>query len=131
MAFAEARAALHEGRLDDAVAAADWKGRPPKTYTAYIVALAAELAVVTGAPDAADRVAAARDLVDDNPWALACLLRAQARLHDDAETMRAALDAFDEVDARYEWAVTALLVGGPVADEGRATLARLGVSTPG
>jgi hypothetical protein len=94
------------------------------------LALAAELAVLTGAPDARDRITAARRVVDENPWALACLLRAEGRLDGDPVTMRAALDAFNELDARYEWAVTALLVGGDVAEEGRATLARLGVSAP-
>ena len=131
MAFAVARAAVHEGRLEDAARAVDdWNGQPPKTYTAYLLALAAELAVLTGAPDARDRITSARRSVDENPWALACLLRAEARLDGDPATLRLALDAFNELDARYEWAVTALLMGGDVADEGRATLARSGVSTP-
>jgi hypothetical protein len=130
MAFAAARPAFHEGRLDDAVrAAGGWDYECPNAYTAYTVALAAELAVVTGAPDAVDRVAAADALVDENAWARACLLRAEGRLHADPERLRAALDAFDALDARFEWAVTALLLGGEAA-AGRAALADMGVSAP-
>jgi predicted ATPase/DNA-binding CsgD family transcriptional regulator len=132
VAFAMARVAMHEGRLHDALdAIAGWDATSSSGYSAYAAALDAELAVVADHDDAAERIAAARARVDENAWAQACLLRAEARLHDDADLMRAALAAFDEIDARFEWAVTTQLVGGEVADEGRSVLDDLGVAPPG
>ena len=123
VAFADARVALHEGRIDHAVrATAGWDPAPPNGYVAFVVALDAELAALTGAADAADRLATAHRMVDENAWARACLLRGEARLSGDDVALRGALDLFDEVEARFEWAVTALLAGGTTADEGRAVL---------
>jgi hypothetical protein len=131
MAFASARAALHDGRLDDALAAiARWDATIPSGYLGYAAALDAELAVIAGLDDAAARIAAARDRVDENAWGQACLLRAEARLTGDQAMLRAALDAFDAIDARFEWAVTALLAGDPLAAEARAALADMGAAPP-
>jgi predicted ATPase/DNA-binding CsgD family transcriptional regulator len=135
-AFATARIAFHEGRLDDALAAiADWEPADPSGYVGYYMgypdALGAELAVVAGHDGAADRIATARDRSGENSWARACLLRAEGRLRSDPDLLRAALTAFDEIDSRFEWAITALLVGGDVAADGRAALAELGVALPG
>jgi hypothetical protein len=110
---------------------ATWDPAVPSGYIGYAAAIDAELAVVAGLEDAAERIAAARALVEENAWGLACLLRAEARLSGDPAAMRAALDAFDSVDARFEWAVTALLAGGELAAHGRAVLADLGASPPG
>ncbi len=130
-AFATARVALHEGRIEDALAAVDgfgtaWSG----PYIGYATAIAAEIAVVAGADDAADRVTRARADLAENHWSHACLLRAEARLHRDPSRMRAALDAFDAIDARFEWAVTGLLVGGEMADQALAALADIGAAPP-
>jgi hypothetical protein len=130
-AFAAARIALHEGRVDDAVRiAAGWDPAPPNGYLAFVVALDAELAALTGAADAADRLTAAHATVDENAWARACLLRGEARLTGEGAALRRALDLFDEIGARFEWAVTALLAGGATAEEGRAVLEALGVTPP-
>jgi hypothetical protein len=132
MAFAAGRAALHDGRLGDALEAVDsWDPTAVSGYAGYIAALDAELAVVAGADDAAERIAAARGLVEENVWGRACLLRAEARLSGEPAAMRAALDAFDEIDARFEWAVTAVLAGEPLASQGRSVLADLGAGPPG
>ena len=81
VAFADARVALHQGRVDDAVrAAVGWDPAPPNGYLTFVVALDAELAALTGAADAAERLAAAHEMVDENAWARACLLRGEARL---------------------------------------------------
>jgi hypothetical protein len=131
MAFAAARAEFHDGRVDDALAAiARWDPAVASGYIGYAVALGAELAVVAGLDDAADRIAAARGRVDENAWGLACLLRAEARLTGDPATLRAALDAFDAIDARFEWAITALLAGDPLAAEGRSALSDMGATLP-
>jgi hypothetical protein len=58
------------------------------------------------------------------------LLRADARLTGDPATLRAALDAFDAIDARFEWAVTALLAGDPLAAQARSVLAEVGAAPP-
>jgi hypothetical protein len=44
--------------------------------------------------------------------------------------VRAALTAFDEISARFEWAVTGLLAGGEAAARAEATLADLGATAP-
>jgi predicted ATPase/DNA-binding CsgD family transcriptional regulator len=131
MAFTSGRLALHQGRLDDARSAiAAWDPSYPGPHFAYSTALAAEIAVIAKAPDAPEQLDAARARVELNPWAAACLLRAEARLQSDGALLRAALDAFDEIGARFEWAVTAMLLDGAVADEGRALLEELGATLP-
>ena len=129
--FTRARLSLHEGRLDDGLAAiAAWDRDQPTPYLAYSTSLAVELAVVTGAGDAEQQLAAARAEIDENAWGHACLLRAEARLRSDPALLQASLDAFDEIDARFEWAITALLAGGELADRGRTTLTELGATLP-
>ena len=131
MAFADARVAFHQGRLDDALTViTDWDKTVPSAYIAYCAALHAELAAVAGLPEAAELLVASRARVDENVWGNACLLRAEARLTGDPALMQAALRAFDELDARFEWAVTGLLVGGETAREAEATLADLGAAIP-
>jgi predicted ATPase/DNA-binding CsgD family transcriptional regulator len=137
-AFSEARIALHQGRIDAAmIAVADlplgqepWYGRP-RWYSArpYAWAIAAEVAVVAGLPDAADRLAAAAPAGDENYWAAACLARAAGRLHRDQEALARSLAGWEGIDARFERACTLLLVDGR-AGEGRAELAALGCQPP-
>ncbi|MGH9213382.1 MAG: ATP-binding protein [Acidimicrobiales bacterium] len=131
MAFATARVALHEGRLDDALGCfADLDPGRGLAYLGYALALKAELTVVAGLAEASDALVSARSRIDEHAWANACLLRAEARLDGDPATMQAALDAFDDLDSRFEWAVTALLVGGDTAERARTTFAELGTSPP-
>jgi hypothetical protein len=137
-AFSEARIALHQGRIDEAVAAVaglplgqePWYGRP-RWYSArpYAWAIAAEVAIVAGLPDAADRLAAAAPAGEENYWAAACLARAAGRLNGDHGALARSLAGWEGIDARFERACTLLLMDGR-ADEGRAELATLGCQPP-
>ena len=91
-AFTDSRVALHHGRHDQAAAALAGLGigerpwydsTPHWDYDAYAWALAAEVAVIAGLPDATQRLAAAAPAAQENLWAAACLARASGRLHDD------------------------------------------------
>jgi hypothetical protein len=136
--FSDARIALHQGRIDAAVAAvADlpigmepWYGTP-RWYSArpYAWAIAAEVAIVAGSPGAADRLAAAAPAGEENYWAAACLARAAGRLHRDNAAITESLALWEKIDARFERACTLLLLDGH-ADEARAELAELGCRPP-
>jgi len=136
--FSDARIALHEGHIDEAVAAvADlplgvepWYGTP-RWYAArpYAWAIAAEVAIVAGLPDAADRLAAAAPAGAENYWAAACLARASGRLTGDPGALRQSLAGWERIEARFEQACTLLLLDGH-ADEGRAELRALGCHPP-
>ncbi len=87
-AFTDARIALHEGRIEAALAAVTgvagqeqpWYDTP-RWYSLrpYAWAIAAETAVVARLPDAASRLAAAAPAGAENYWAAACLARAAGR----------------------------------------------------
>jgi predicted ATPase len=102
-------------------------------YHAYAVAAVAELAVVAGRPDAAERLAAAESVAASHAWAAACLARAAGRLHSDQDALAAAVAGFERIGARFERAATLLLLPRRAAG-GRAELAELGmpehVATP-
>ena len=137
-AFSDARIALHQGRIDAAVVAVAGlpRGRrcgtaTPHWYSArpYAWAIAAEVAVVAGLPDAADRLAAAAPAGEENYWAAACLARAAGRLNGDHGALARSLAGWEGIDARFERACTLVLMDGR-ADEGRAELATLGCQPP-
>jgi hypothetical protein len=88
-AFTDARVAAHTGRYGDApgLAAAALTSFPEKWWLAYAHAAGAELAVVAGLPDAAERLAAAESAAAENDWASACLARATARHTGDPRLM--------------------------------------------
>jgi hypothetical protein len=90
-------------------------------YHAYAVAAHAELAVVAGRPDAAERLAAAAPATAGHAWATACLARATGRLHGDEDALAAAVAGFERIGARFERAATLLLLPDRAA-EGRAEL---------
>ena len=137
-AFSEARIALHQGRIDAAVAAVaglplgrePWYGAP-RWYSArpYAWAIAAEVAIVAGLSEAADWLAAAAPAGEENYWAAACLARAAGRLDGDQGALARSLAGWEGIDARFERACTLLLMDGR-ADEGRAELAVLGCQPP-
>jgi predicted ATPase/DNA-binding CsgD family transcriptional regulator len=137
--FSDARIALHQGRIEEAAAAvADlplgvepWYG-PPRWHSArpYAWAIAAEVAIVAGLPDAADLLKAAEPAGAENYWAAACLARAAGRLHGDDAALTESLAGWEKIDARFERACTLLLLDGK-ADEGRAELRALGCQPPG
>jgi predicted ATPase/DNA-binding CsgD family transcriptional regulator len=137
-AFSEARIALHLGRVDEAAAAVaalplgqePWYGTP-HWYSArpYAWAIAAEVAIVAGLPDAAERLAAAAPAGEENHWAAACLARAAGRLSGDHGELARSLAGWEAIDARFERACTLTLMDGRGA-EGHAELSSLGCRPP-
>jgi predicted ATPase/DNA-binding CsgD family transcriptional regulator len=135
--FVEARLALHFGRWDEATGllaqlptGPDAWGQTRHWYfDAYPWALAADLAVAAGRPDAAARLAAAEPAARENRWAAACLARTRARLSGDAADLDAAVTAWERLGARYERACTLALVPSRRA-EARTELDALGVPMP-
>jgi hypothetical protein len=137
-AFSDARIALHQGRIDAAVIAVaglplgqePWYGTP-HWYAArpYAWAIAAEVAIVAGLPDAADRLAAAAPAGEENYWAAACLARAAGRLGGDQGALARSLAGWEAIDARFERACTLTLMDGR-AGEGHDELAALGCQPP-
>jgi tetratricopeptide (TPR) repeat protein len=103
---------------------------PEKWWFAYAHAAGAELAVIAGLPDAAERLVAAEPAAAENDWAAACLTRAKARHTGDPALMIEAVARWERIEARFERAVTLLLVPGRVA-EGQAELAALKAKPPG
>jgi predicted ATPase len=135
-AFADPRLALHAGAIDDALATSvDLSGMPPwpeaahQLFDAYSWAIAAEVAVVAGLPDAGDRLAAAAPAGAESAWAAACLARATGRLHDDQDALTESLAGWDRIGARFERASTLLLLPDRAA-EGLAELTSLGCELP-
>ena len=126
MAFVAARIAVHSGGGDTA-ALVEWcfADFPERWWEGYARAAGAELAVVAGFPDAAERLARIEPLAAEHRWAAACLARARGRLTGDPQAIAAALEEWERLDARFERACTLLLVPGREA-EGRTELGRLG-----
>ena len=136
--FTDARIALHEGHLgaaatavtDLSLAEQSWYGTPHwYSLRPYAWAIAAEVAVVAGAPDAASRLAAAAPAGEENHWAAACLARAAGRLHGDRDALERSLSGWQRIDARFERACTLVLLPDR-ADEGAAELRALGCRPP-
>jgi hypothetical protein len=135
--FVETRLALHYGRWDEAAQLladlptgdeAWWQVRH-WYFDAYPWAVAAELAVAAGRPEAPARLAAAEPAARENPWAAAIVTRARARLSGDPSGFGAALAAWEQLGARYERACTLALIPKRV-DEARAELDYLGLTMP-
>jgi predicted ATPase/DNA-binding CsgD family transcriptional regulator len=103
--FVDARLAVHSGRFDDVeplVRTAFALKAPLDPYLAYARAASAELAVAARLPDAAELLAAAAPLAEENGWATACLARARGRLHQDRTELTRALTAWERLDAQAE-----------------------------
>jgi predicted ATPase len=135
-AFAEPRRCLHTGAIDDALAGAvdlaaepAWSDSGHQFFDAYGWAVAAEVAVVAGLPDAAHRLARAQPAGGQNSWATACLARATGRLTGDQDALRASVAGWERIDSRFERAITLLLLPDRAA-EGRAELTALGTPAP-
>jgi hypothetical protein len=132
-AFADARVAAHTGRSADAfagVVATALVPFPEKWWFAYAHAAGAELAVLAGLPDAAERLVAAEPAAAENDWAAACLIRATARHTGNPELMAESVARWEDLGARFERAVTLLLVPDRSA-EGAAELDALQAKPPG
>jgi hypothetical protein len=76
----------------------------------YATAVLAELAVVRGAPDAAERIAAARRAGEENAWAAACLERAVGRLRKDRDALEESVRMWERIGAVHERDVTLRLL---------------------
>jgi predicted ATPase/DNA-binding CsgD family transcriptional regulator len=136
-AFTDARIALQQGRLDDAARAGEtlgagsgsWFGSRHRQYDSYTLAVAVEAAVLRRAPDADTRLAAAQPAAAENRWAAACLARAAGRFTGDLAALRDSVTGWERVQARYERAVTLLLIPSRER-EGEQELRALGCPRP-
>ncbi|HVK20512.1 MAG TPA: LuxR C-terminal-related transcriptional regulator [Actinokineospora sp.] len=121
---------LHDGHADQALTrmAADPDEMDEQViwfWRHWYLALRAEAATLAGAPDARDRVTAARNVVVGNPIAEAQLDRAEALLDGDQARMLAAATAFETAGCRYQRARTLVLAGD---DAGAQAMADLGLA---
>ncbi|GLZ78479.1 hypothetical protein Afil01_32860 [Actinorhabdospora filicis] len=96
----------------------------------WYVALRAEASVLTGHPEASDRIGAARAIVAGNPVAEALLDRARALLDGDRDGLLAAAASFEAAGCGYQRARTLVLAGGEHAAAGADALAELGLARP-
>jgi hypothetical protein len=129
--FVLPRVAMHHGDIhralhDAATDATEIRG----PYTPFARALAVEVAVVAGVPDADSRLAAARGVGEENDYAAAYLLRAAGRLHDDEVLLAQAVLEWETLGARFERACTLQLLPSRRA-EGEAEIAAMGCAPPG
>jgi len=138
LAFTEPRLAVHLGDLDTALTSTrplldgqpDWYTPHSHWFHApYGWAFAAEVAVLAGLPDARQRLQTAAPVGVENKWAAACLARAHGRLEDSPELLTESVRLWEAIDARFERAVTLLLLPDR-ADEGQAELSALGCPRP-
>jgi len=136
--FTDARIALHEQRLDLALAAVrglndarqPWYEAPHwYSMRPYAWGIVAEVAVVAGLPDAESRLEEAAPAGAENYWAAACLARAAGRLHDNRAELERSVAGWERIGARFERACTLLLLPDRAA-EGLAELAELGCRPP-
>jgi hypothetical protein len=126
---------LHRGLPDQAVRLMD---TPPEELTQWSSgmwrpwygALWAEAAVLSGHPDAADRVRRAGLATAGNPIATALVDRAAALLPRDGDQdgLTAAAAALQEAGCRYQWARTLVRLGGAQRIRGEAALAAMGAT---
>jgi hypothetical protein len=101
--FVGLRIALHRAEPADDLVERTFDYPAAARFRVPAMALAAEVAVAAGRPDAPALVAAAAAAAGTHPWALACLARAAARR--DPALVAAAVDAWERIDARLERAV--------------------------
>jgi predicted ATPase/DNA-binding CsgD family transcriptional regulator len=113
VAFVDTRLAVHSGQFDDVeslVRQAFAVDAPLDPYLAYARAAGAELAGAAGLADAAELLAAAAPLAEENGWAAACLARARGRLYGDRDELARALEAWERLDAQAERDYTQILL---------------------
>jgi predicted ATPase/DNA-binding CsgD family transcriptional regulator len=138
--FFEALVLLHRGR---AVEAVQLLGDSPETFVnhyngmwrAWYASAWAEAAVLAELPDADERVRLALPLTAGNPIAAALVRRSSAllgmgdpRAEGGRDELVAAASALRTLGARYQWARTLVMLGGPDAERGAAELQDLGAT---
>lgn len=124
---------LHHGQAERAAARLVGESDEMDEWAIWVwrhwyLALRAEAAALTGAPDARHHLTTARTNVAGNPVADALLDRAEALLDGDREGLLAAAAAFEAAGCRYQWARTLVLTGGDHASTGAAALVDLGLA---
>jgi predicted ATPase/DNA-binding CsgD family transcriptional regulator len=137
-AFLDLLVLLHRGdwagALRRAWSSPDTRGPVPVAqwiasyWRPWYTALWVEAAVLAGAPDAADRVAGAREHLGGNPVAAAIVDRGAALLSHDLGALPDIAARFDGLDAPYQAARTRLLSGGPAAARGAAEMTACGAT---
>lgn len=112
-AFADARYAVHTGVTGRAAELVEraFADHGRSHYWPFAAAAGAELAVVAGLPDAADRLAAAARAAAENDWAAAALARATGRLRGDRTALVEAAAGWERIGARFEHTATLALLG--------------------
>jgi predicted ATPase/DNA-binding CsgD family transcriptional regulator len=124
---------LHRGRPEHAVEA---MRTPPEQFTEWhsgiwrpwYAALWAEAAVLSGSPDAADRIRRARSATAGNPIATAVVDRAAALSTSDRGGLPAVAGTLREAGCHYQWARTLVMIGGERRVRGEAALAVMGAA---
>ncbi|MFK0244078.1 ATP-binding protein [Amycolatopsis azurea] len=111
-AFVRARVALRTGSDDLPALLAEAGGDfVPGRFDGYAAGVAAEIAVVTGHPDAGTYLHRAERHAIGNRWVAAILTRARALRDADAGLLRDAAVAFTEIGAEFEASSTAAQLG--------------------
>jgi predicted ATPase len=134
--FFDAMVLLHRGLPGQAMALMDTPPEQLTTWTSgmwrpWYGALWAEAAVLSGHPDASDRVRRARLATTGNPIAAAIVDRAAALLPGDGDPggLTAAAGALQEAGCRYQWARTLVCLSGTDRVRGEAELAAMGAAS--
>jgi hypothetical protein len=130
--FFDALLLLHRGQAEQALALLD---TPPEQFRQWFngmwqpwyAALWAEVAVMSGHPDAGARIHRARLMTRENPIAAAIVDRAAALAGERAGLIQAAA-ALAAAGCRYQWARTLVLIGGEQRVRGESTLAAMGAA---
>jgi predicted ATPase/DNA-binding CsgD family transcriptional regulator len=94
----------------------------------WYAALKAEAAVLTGHPDAKERLDRAQQIAAGNPIATAIVERAEALQRDDREGLVTAAAAFESAGCPYQQARSLVLAGGNARVTGLTMFDALGIS---
>jgi predicted ATPase/DNA-binding CsgD family transcriptional regulator len=129
----DAIVALHRGDARAAVARLvddprDFRRWYTGEWRPWYAALWAEAAVLSGHPEAAERVGVARTLTAANPTAAAMVERAAALLEGDRSRLVEVAATLAGTGCHYQQARTLVLAGDADAAEGRGLMAELGAA---
>ena len=140
--FAAIRLALHDGRLDDALAfsdaAAERLAADPSRRTAvvannyggYAWLAIAETLSLRHEPDARERIEAMQAGFSEHLWREPTMRRIEGQLRGDPDLIVEAATGFASLGAEFEEAATRALLAGPRGDVGRRWLDAAGCEPP-